>query len=310
MTTLTDRDNQAESPTEHKALLLDGRRVAAEMRKRYATEIELLAGQHPVLPGLGVIRVGADPASVSYAERIIQSFTNVGLKATVLELPPNTTRSTLQAELMRLNVLPEYAAVMVQWPLPPHLGWDDIIDELDPNKDVDGTHPVNIGKLFLGLDCYVPATPAGGMALLDYYGIPIEGKRALVIGRSGIVGRPMSQLLLARNATVTIAHSRSRDLPGLVREADILAVATGKPGLVTGSMLKPGAVVIDFGASMVEGQMTGDVDFKSAVERAGAITPVPGGTGPMTNAMLISNTLKAIRRSPALIQGSKSKAQR
>jgi methylenetetrahydrofolate dehydrogenase (NADP+) / methenyltetrahydrofolate cyclohydrolase len=180
--------------------------------------------------------------------------------------------------------------------MPPHLGWDDIIDFLDPNKDVDGSHPVNIGRLSLGLDCFVPATPAGGLALLDHYGIGLEGKRALVIGRSGIVGRPLSQLMLARNATVTIAHSRSRDLPSLVREADIVAVATGKPALVKGDMLKPGAVVLDFGASVVDDQMRGDVDFDSAVQVAGAITPVPGGTGPMTTAMLIRNTLKALRR--------------
>jgi methylenetetrahydrofolate dehydrogenase (NADP+)/methenyltetrahydrofolate cyclohydrolase len=168
---------------------------------------------------------------------------------------------------------------------------------LDPQKDVDGTHPINIGRLALGLDCYVPATPAGGMALLDHYKIPVEGKRAVVVGRSWVVGRPLSQLLIQRNATVTIAHSRTRDLPALLREADLVAAATGKPGLITGDMLKDGAVVLDFGASMVDGKMTGDVDFKSAAGVAGAITPVPGGTGPMTNAMLLSNTLKAIRRS-------------
>jgi methylenetetrahydrofolate dehydrogenase (NADP+)/methenyltetrahydrofolate cyclohydrolase len=296
MTTFIDHASQTSEHAPQQAVLLDGKLVASEIRRKVQEDIEALKARQPVLPGLAVVRVGQDPASVSYAERIVQSFKKVGLLATVFELPATATRAMLHAELDRLKVLPEFAAVMVQWPLPPHLGWDAVIDDLDPNKDVDGSHPMNIGKLALGLDCYVPATPAGGMALLDYYHIPIEGKRALVVGRSGIVGRPMSQLLLARHATVTIAHSRTRDLPSLVREADILAVATGKPGLISGEMLKPGAVVIDFGASYVDGQMRGDVDFGSAVRVAGAITPVPGGTGPMTNAMLLRNTLKAIRR--------------
>ena len=297
MTTFTKQPDQTNIDAPNEATLLDGKLVAAEIRRKSQEEIETLKARHPVLPGLAVVRVGQDPPSVSYADRIVQSFKNVGLLATVFELPLTATRAMLHAELARLNVLPEFAAVMVQWPLPSHLGWDAVIDDLDPNKDVDGSHPMNIGKLSLGLDCYVPATPAGGMALLDYYRIPIEGKRALVIGRSGIVGRPMSQLLLARHATVTIAHSRTQDLPSLVREADIVAVATGKPGLVTGAMIKPGAAIIDFGASYIDGRMRGDVDFESAVRVAGAITPVPGGTGPMTNVMLVLNTLKAIRRS-------------
>jgi methylenetetrahydrofolate dehydrogenase (NADP+)/methenyltetrahydrofolate cyclohydrolase len=162
---------------------------------------------------------------------------------------------------------------------------------------VDGSHPINIGRFTYGLDSYVPATPAGGLALLDYYGIPLEGKRAVVIGRSGIVGRPLAQLFLSRNATVTIAHSHTRDLGALTREADVLASATGKPGLVRDDMLKEGVVVLDFGASVVDGRVMGDVDYESASRKAAAITPVPGGTGPMTNAMLIRNTLKAIRHS-------------
>ncbi len=300
MSTVAEQNSPLNVSHSKRARLLDGRLVAAEIRKHSAEEIRALVERHHILPGLAVVRVGEDPASVNYADRIVKSFTNVGLKATVFQLPANAARTELQAELARLNVLPEFAAIMVQWPLPQHLGWDAMIDDLDPNKDVDGSHPMNIGKLSLGLDCYVPATPAGAMALLDYYHIPLEGQRALVVGRSGIVGRPMSQLLLARHATVTIAHSRSRDLASLVREADVVAVATGKPGLVTGAMLKPGAVVVDFGASIIDGQMRGDVDFNSAVSVAGAITPVPGGTGPMTNAMLIRNTVKAIRHSAAL----------
>jgi methylenetetrahydrofolate dehydrogenase (NADP+)/methenyltetrahydrofolate cyclohydrolase len=276
-------------------LLLDGRNVAAELRRRSAEEVAALRAKHSIVPGLAVVRVGEDPASVQYAGRIVKSFEATGLAATIFALPANASRAALQAELRRINVLPEFAAVLVQWPLPPHLTWEAVIDVVDPAKDVDGSHPVNIGRFTLGLDSYVPATPAGGIALLDYYGIPIEGERVLVIGRSGIVGRPLAQLFLARNATVTIAHSHSRDLGKLVAEADIVASATGRPGLVRGDMLKPGVAVLDFGASVVDGQMRGDVDFESAVTRARAITPVPGGTGPMTNAMLIRNTLKAIR---------------
>jgi len=275
------------------------------MRQKFAEEVAALKATHAVVPGLAVVRVGQDPASVSYARRIVQGFGAVGLQATVFELPAAATRSMLHGELARLNYLPEFAAVMVQWPLPQHLGWDAVIDDLDPMKDVDGSHPENIGKLSLGLDCYVPATPSGGLALLDYYKIPIEGKRAVVVGRSGIVGRPMAHLMLVRNATVTVAHSRTRDLASVVREADIVAVATGKPGLITGAMLKPGAVVVDFGASMIDGRMCGDVDFQSALPVVSAITPVPGGTGPMTNAMLIRNTLKAIHRSLAQLSPQK-----
>jgi methylenetetrahydrofolate dehydrogenase (NADP+)/methenyltetrahydrofolate cyclohydrolase len=193
-------------------------------------------------------------------------------------------------------VLPEIAGVIVQQPLPPHIGLDAVIDVLDPNKDVDGVHPVNIGRLSLGLDCFVPATPAGGLAILDYYGIPLEGKQALVIGRSGVVGRPFAQLLLARNATVTIAHSRTRNLYDLISQAELVASAVGKPHMIKGDMLRPGAAVVDFGAGMVDGQMMGDVDYQGALDRVAAITPVPGGTGPVTNAMLLKNTVKAIKR--------------
>jgi methylenetetrahydrofolate dehydrogenase (NADP+)/methenyltetrahydrofolate cyclohydrolase len=248
------------------------------------------------LPGLAVVRVGQDPASVNYAERITKSFGTAGLSVTEIELPESASRALLQAEISRMNVLAEIAGIIVQMPLPDRMGLDTVIDVLDPQKDVDGIHPVNIGRLTLGLDCYVPATPAGGMAILDYYGIGLEGKNALVIGRSGVVGRPLSQLMLARNATVTIAHSRTRNLPELIAEADVVASAVGKPGFVRGANLAEGAVVLDFGAAEVDGKMTGDVDAEGAMGRVSAITPVPGGTGPVTNAMLLKNTIKAIKR--------------
>jgi methylenetetrahydrofolate dehydrogenase (NADP+)/methenyltetrahydrofolate cyclohydrolase len=277
-------------------LIMGGRTPASEIRRACAEEIEKVRARYGLVPGLAVVRVGEDPASVSYAERIQQSFTAAGLPVALHPLPQTASRALLQAELARLNVLPEVAGIIVQMPLPPHLALQDVVDVLDPDKDVDGLHPVNIGNFALGLDAFVPATPAGGMVLLDYYEIPLEGKEALVIGRSGVVGKPFANLLLSRNATVTVAHSRSRDLAELVRRADIVASAVGKPGLVKGTWLKPGAVVLDFGVTMMDETPLGDVEYAEALGRAEAITPVPGGTGPVTNAMLLKNTLKAIRR--------------
>lgn len=259
-------------------------------------DIRKLTARFGVLPGLAVVRVGDDPASVNYAERITQSFATAGLEARVVALPSGSSRAMLQAELGRLNVLPEVAAIIVQMPLPPQIGLDAVIDVLDPHKDVDGIHPMNIGRLALGLDCYVPATPAGGLAMLDYYGIPLSKKHALIIGRSGVVGKPLAQLLLSRDSTITIAHSQTQDLESLIARADIVASATGKPGIVRGHMLKEGASVLDFGAAMVDGVMTGDVNHTECLGRALAITPVPGGTGPVTSAMLLRNTVHAIKR--------------
>ncbi|MDQ3705307.1 MAG: bifunctional 5,10-methylenetetrahydrofolate dehydrogenase/5,10-methenyltetrahydrofolate cyclohydrolase [Chloroflexota bacterium] len=291
-------DTRAEQDTEvtPTPLLLDGRTVAREMREQYAREAAALKAKFGLLPGLGVLRVGADPASISYTGRISKAFAEVGIGVTIHELHSGASRAMLQAEVGRMNVLPEIAGIIVQMPLPPHIGLDALVDVLNPDKDVDGLHPVNVGNLSLGLEGYVPATPAGGMALLDYYGIKLEGLNAVVVGRSGVVGRPLAQLLLARNATVTIAHSHTRHLEGLVSQADLVATAVGKPEFIRGDCIKPGAIVLDFGASIVEGHMTGDVQFEPASARASAITPVPGGTGPMTNAMLLRNTLQAIKR--------------
>jgi methylenetetrahydrofolate dehydrogenase (NADP+)/methenyltetrahydrofolate cyclohydrolase len=277
-------------------LLLRGKDVAARIRSECASEIAELKARHGILPGLAVVRLGSDPASVSYAQRIRDSFGKSGITVTMIELEDTVSRALFQSELSRLNVLPEIAAIIVQQPLPPQIDLETIVGAIDPAKDVDGIHPVNAGRLMLGLDCYVPATPAGGMAILDYYNIPIEGKRALVIGRSGVVGKPLAQLLLARNATVTVAHSRSVGLPSLIAEAEILAVAVGKPHMVKGETLRPGTVVLDFGAAVVDDKMTGDVDYEGALDRVAAITPVPGGTGPVTNAMLLRNAVRAIRR--------------
>ena len=275
---------------------MSGRAVAKEIREQCAVEVEKLITRFVILPGLAVIRVGDDPSSISYADRITRSFSAAGLTANIVALPLNASRAMLQAELGRLNVLPEVAAIIVQMPLPPHIGLDAVIEVLDQLKDVDGTHPVYIGRLAIGLDCYVPATPAGGLAMLDYYGIPLRKRHALIIGRSGVVGKPLAQLLLSRDATVTIAHSQTRNLPELIGQADIVATAVGKPGIVRGEMLKEGASVLDFGAAMLGGVMTGDADHKECLGRAYAITPVPGGTGPVTNAMLLRNAVNAIKR--------------
>lgn len=299
MTTLSDVPTSADPDTVGGTLLLTGREVAKLIRQQCADELALLTSRYGILPGLAVVRVGKDPASINYAERITKAFGNAGLSVTEIELPESASRAMLQAEISRLNVLHEIAGIIVQMPLPDRMGMDTIIDVLDPQKDVDGIHPVNIGRLTLGLDCFVPATPAGGMAILDHYGIPLEGRNALVIGRSGVVGRPLSQLMLARNATVTIAHSRTRNLPELIASADVVATAIGKPGFVRGASLREGTVVLDFGASDVDGKMTGDVNPEGAMGRVAAITPVPGGTGPVTNAMLLKNTIKAIKRALA-----------
>lgn len=296
VTTLTANSNSIQSDEPRQTLVLSGRSAAKELRSNYAREIAGLKARYGLLPGLAVVRAGEDPASLSYAARITQSFEAAGLSVTLVALADSATRALLQAEISRLNVLPEIAGVIVQMPLPEQIGLEAITDVLDPEKDVDGLHPVNAGRLMLGLDCYVPATPAGGIALLDHYGIPIQGKRALVVGRSSVVGKPLAQLLLARNATVTMAHSHSRDLSLLVAEADLVASATGKPALIKGSMLKEGVVALDFGASVVDGQMVGDIEYNASLGRAEAITPVPGGTGPMTNAMLLKNMVKAVRR--------------
>jgi len=296
MSTATSEKTEPGTIATDGPILMAGRPVAAEIRKKCYDEIAVLRERYGLLPGLRVVRVGDDQASVSYAERIIQSFTAAGLHVAVEALPANASRGMLQAEVSRLSVLPQVAGIIVQMPLPKHITLRDVIDVLSADKDVDGIHPTNAGRLALGLDCFVPATPSGGMALLDYYGITVEGKRALVIGRSDIVGKPLAQLLLARHATVTIAHSRSRDIPALIGESDIVASAIGRAGFVKGDWLKPGATVLDFGASIVDGQMCGDVEFETASRKARAITPVPGGTGPVTNAMLLRNTVNAIHR--------------
>lgn len=283
------------------ARILDGRALATELRTQAREAVAALKRRHPVLPGLAVVLVGDDLASRGYLRMILKTCAAIDLPAQVIELPKTATRGLLQAEIARLNVLPEVAGVIVQMPLPPPLGPETVSEVLDPAKDVDGIHPENAGRLALaysGLDYFVPPTPQAGLALLQRNGITLAGKTALVIGRSAVVGRPLALMLLAANATVITAHSYTprRVLRRLLAEADLVASAVGRPGLVRGADLKPGAVVLDFGVSVVDGVMCGDVEFEGARAVAGAITPVPGGIGPVTNLMLVQNTLKAARR--------------
>lgn len=275
------------------ALILDGTALAATLRDELRADIERLS-QHHITPRLDVVQIAGDVASEWYVRAIKRACQQVGIAFNLVQLPADVTQQALVAKVRALNEQPETHGIIVQVPLPKHLDADAVIAAIDPGKDVDGQHPLSLGRLAQGLPAFVPNTPAGGMELLRRYNIPLAGKRAVVIGRSNIVGKPMALLLLQEHATVTIGHSRTPDLAAIVREADIVAVAVGKPGVVHGSMLKPGAVVIDFGINETGPKtIVGDVDYASAAQVARAITPVPGGTGPVTNMMLLRNVLRA-----------------
>jgi methylenetetrahydrofolate dehydrogenase (NADP+)/methenyltetrahydrofolate cyclohydrolase len=232
--------------------------------------------------------------------QIKRHFTDAGMRFALHTLEAKVSEETLAARMEELNGDPQTNGIIVQMPLPEHLSEDAVVGMLDPAKDVDGMHPLNAGRLMQQRgDALVPATPAGGMELLRRYDIPLKGKRAVMVGRSNIVGRPMALLMLHQHATVTICHSRTEDLGAITRQADILAVAVGRPGMIGGEMIRPGAVVIDYGVNVIDDELVGDVATEAAKEVAGYITPVPGGTGPMTNAMLMRNTLTAARRQTA-----------
>ncbi|MCL5256365.1 MAG: bifunctional 5,10-methylenetetrahydrofolate dehydrogenase/5,10-methenyltetrahydrofolate cyclohydrolase [Chloroflexi bacterium] len=278
------------------AQILDGKAIAKQLKEEIATEVESFKAEHGYAPGIAVVLAGADPASQTYAKQILKSFDNAGMTSQLIAMDADTTKETLQAKIIALNEDPMVSGIIVQMPLPAHLAQSMVTDVLSPDKDVDGIHPVNAGRLMLGLEAFVPATPAGGMEILHRAGVQLKGKRAVVVGRSAILGKPMAMLLLAEHATVTICHSRTVDLGSVIREGDVLAACVGKAHMITGDMIKPGAVVIDFGINYIGDKMVGDVDFEQAKEVASAITPVPGGTGPVTNAMLLKNTLMAAKR--------------
>lgn len=282
--------------------VLDGKRVAAHVRRAVAGQVESLAAQDVALH-LALVRVGDDPASEVYVRGKHRACREVGIRSSVHHLPGETGQAELLELLDRLNGDPEVDGVLVQLPLPRHLDAQAVIDAVDPMKDVDGFHPWNLG-LLLGRDPLLrPCTPAGMMLLLDAAGVETRGANAVVVGRSVIVGRPIAQLLMRADATVTVCHRYTRDLGAHVRQADIVVVAAGVPGLVRGEWIREGATVLDVGINRLpDGSLVGDVEFAAARERAGAITPVPGGVGPMTVAMLLWNTVLAgaARRSRGL----------
>ncbi|MBI2561629.1 MAG: bifunctional methylenetetrahydrofolate dehydrogenase/methenyltetrahydrofolate cyclohydrolase FolD [candidate division NC10 bacterium] len=251
------------------------------------------------VPGLAAVLVGDDPASATYVRTKTKACHEVGIASRQLTPPGDITQADLRALIQELNGDPDIHGVLVQLPLPRHLDERAILETVDPQKDVDGFTFANVGRLVENQPQFVPCTPAGILELLDREGVEINGKHAVVVGRSEIVGKPVAFLLLHRHATVTICHSRTADLAAETRRADILVAAVGRPRLITGAMLKPGAVVIDVGINRVDGKLVGDVDFDSAAPVASAITPVPGGVGPMTVAMLLRNTLQAFERSLA-----------
>lgn len=278
------------------ATILDGRALAKELRAELQAEVEAFATQHGHPPQLAVVQVQGDAASDRYVRNIRKLCDTVGMAFRLAELPTGVPQDELDSTIGALSRDSAVHGVLIQMPLPAPLSAEQAIMHLDYRKDVDGIHPISAGLLAQGRSALVPNTPAGGMELLRRSNIELTGRRAAVVGRSAVVGRPMAALLLHANATVTICHSRTRDLGAVLRECDIVAVAAGQPGLVTGEMLRPGAVVIDFGINVQpDNSIVGDVDFATAVEVAGAITPVPGGTGPVTNVMLLRSVLTAAR---------------
>lgn len=269
-------------------VLLSGHEVAEALAAELAAELATL----PYIPKLAFVRVGEDPASVAYVRGKNRLAQRLGLATELHALPEATSQAELMALIAQLNTDPAVDGILVQLPLPPRLNSQPLLEAIDPAKDVDGFHPVNVGRLWSGQPTLVPCTPAGLIRILDHYRLPIEGRHAVIIGRSNLVGKPAAALFLRRHATVTLAHSRTRGLDSLAKQADILVAAIGKAGFVKPAMVKPGATVLDVGISRLEGRLVGDVDPEVATVAA-YLTPMPGGTGPMTVAMLMRNTLDA-----------------
>jgi methylenetetrahydrofolate dehydrogenase (NADP+) / methenyltetrahydrofolate cyclohydrolase len=278
------------------ARILDGKAIAARVREEVRQGVAAFVTERGRAPGLDVVLVGEDAASVVYTRNKEKASNEVGMRGRLHRLPADTTQDGLLGVIAELDRDHLVDGILIQLPLPKHIAEQQVLDAVDPAKDVDGFHPINVGKLATGRQALVSCTPKGCMRLLAETGVPLVGARAVVVGRSNIVGKPMAQLLLAAHATVTIAHSRTKDLAAVCREADILVAAVGKAKMIQGDWVKPGAVVIDVGINRTaEGKLVGDVDFDAAKENAGWITPVPGGVGPMTIACLLENTLAAAR---------------
>ena len=285
-------------------MIIDGKAIAARVREEVAAAVQDIVARTGKKPGLALIRVGSDPASEVYVRGKVKACHETGMAGFEHILPAGTTQEALLALVARLNADPAVHGVLVQLPLPKQISPDAVLDALAPEKDVDGFGPRSAAALSLGRPGLRPCTPTGCIRLLDEAGTNLEGARALVIGRSNIVGKPMALLLLARNATVTVAHSRTRDLAGEVAQADVVIAAIGRARMIKGAWIKPGATVIDVGMNRnAQGKLCGDVEFAPAAERARAITPVPGGVGPMTIAYLLANTIQAARAQLGLSSG-------
>jgi methylenetetrahydrofolate dehydrogenase (NADP+) / methenyltetrahydrofolate cyclohydrolase len=287
------------------AQIIDGKTIGAQLRGKIAGEVSRLKAAHGLTPGIAVVLVGADPASEVYVRTKSKAVAEAGMRAIDRKLPATTGEAELLALVAELNQDPDVHGILVQLPLPKHIDSQKVIAAIDPAKDVDGFHPINVGRLASGLRGLVPCTPLGCVILAKSVHPSLAGLETVVIGRSNIVGKPVAQLLLAENATVTIAHSKTRDLPALCARADLLVAATGRAEMVRGNWIKPGATVIDVGINRVPGEngksrIVGDVAYAEALDVAGAITPVPGGVGPMTIACLLLNTLRAACASKGL----------
>jgi len=275
------------------ARILDGKALAAQVEREVAAQAAALTARYGASPGLAAILVGDDPASVLYVRRKAEAFGRTGMRSETFHLPAGTAEAEVLQLIATLNARPDIHGILPQQPMPEQINPRTVFERVDPAKDVDGLGPMNMAALLVGRPRLVPCTPAGIMRLLEHAGIEVGGKDAVVIGRSLIVGRPIALLLLQANATVTMCHTRTRELAAHTRRADILVVAAGKARLITREMVKPGAVVVDVGVNRADGRLAGDVDFAAVAEVAGWITPVPGGVGPMTIAMLLRNTVQA-----------------
>lgn len=278
------------------AILIDGKETARAVRGEIRDAVAAFTKESGVIPGLAVVIVGDDPASRVYVRNKHRACEEVGIRSDVHALPADTSEAELLTLVARLNADPTVNGILVQLPLPKHLDEEKVILAIDPAKDVDAFHPVNVGKIMIGNFTFAPCTPAGVMVLLRHYNIPVAGKHCVIIGRSNIVGKPQAMLMLKENATVTVCHSRTVGLADITRTADILVAAVGRPGFVTADMVRDGAVVIDVGINRTaDGKLCGDVEFAAVSEKASYITPVPGGVGPMTITMLLKNTLAAAK---------------
>ena len=278
---------------------LEGAPFATEIRDQVAKDVAAYVAEHGYPPGLAVVVCGRSAPSMVYLERILKTCAQVGIAGSLVDVPGDdstTQAAELTAAIERLNADPRVAGIIVQMPLPMGVGLRTVVDAIDPLKDIDGIHPLNAGLLRLGYEGFIPATAHAALEMIHRSGVTLRGADAVVVGRSPVVGMPLAFMLTKEDATVTVCHSKTRDLAAKVRGADVVVVAAGQPALVTGAMLKPGAVVIDVGINVVEGHIVGDVDFASAEAVASAITPVPGGVGPLTNALLLSHLMRAAQR--------------